>query len=54
MALTRLQAQQASLDPLELERRIEEKLAAIYEPAHRGLRPSRTSFPSWLATGRRR
>jgi hypothetical protein len=44
-ALARLQAQQASRDPFELSRRIEEKLAALYEWAHRRLSPSRGSFP---------
>jgi transposase InsO family protein len=47
-ALTRLRAQQASLDPFELDRRIEEKLASIYELAHRRLSPSRLSFPRGL------
>jgi hypothetical protein len=45
-ALARLQAQQASLDPFELNRRIEEKLGAVYELAHRKLSPSRASLPS--------
>ena len=45
-ARARLQAQQASLDPFELDRRIEEKLGAIYELAHRRLSPSRASLPS--------
>jgi transposase InsO family protein len=49
-ALARLQAQQASLDPFELHRRIEEKLAAIYELAHRSLSPSRGSLPSQRPT----
>jgi hypothetical protein len=49
-ALARLQAQQASLDPFELHRRIEEKLAAIYELAHRRLSPSRGSLPSQRPT----
>ena len=44
-ALARLQAQQASLDPFELHRHIEEKLGAIYELAHRRLSPSRPSLP---------
>jgi len=44
-ALARLQAQQASLDPFELNRRIEEKLGAIYELAHRRLSPSRARLP---------
>lgn len=35
-ALARLRAQQASLDPFDLNRHIEEKLRAIYELAHRG------------------
>jgi hypothetical protein len=45
-ALARLRAQQASLDPFELHRRIEEKLGAIYELAHRKLSPSRALPPS--------
>ena len=45
-ALARLQAEQASLDPFELNRRIEEKLGAIYELAHRRLSASRASLPS--------
>src|SRR5262249_38453674 len=44
-ALARLQAQQASLDPFELHRHIEEKLGAIYELAHRRLSPSRPALP---------
>jgi hypothetical protein len=53
-ALARLQAQQASLDPFELERCIEEKLGAIYELAHRRLSPSRVPLPSNLPTRRGR
>jgi hypothetical protein len=34
-ALARLRAQQASLDPFELNRRIEQKLGALYDLAHR-------------------
>jgi transposase InsO family protein len=49
-ALARLQAQQASLDPFELHRRIEEKLEGIYELAHRRLSPSRGSLPSQRPT----
>jgi hypothetical protein len=45
-ALARLQAQQGSLDPFELNRRIEEKLGAIYDLAHRRWSPSRGSLPS--------
>ncbi len=45
-ALARLQAEQAGLDPFELNRRIEEKLGAIYELAHRRLSPSWPSLPS--------
>lgn len=45
-ALARLQAEQVSLDPFELNRCIEEKLGAIYELAHRRLSPSRASLPS--------
>lgn len=40
-ALAQLQAQQKSLDPFELSRRIEDKLGALYELAHRNLSPSR-------------
>jgi hypothetical protein len=47
-ALARLQAQQASLDPFELDRLIEEKLGAIYDLAHRRLSPSWASLPSRL------
>jgi transposase InsO family protein len=43
--LAQLQAQQASQDPFELSRRIEEKLAAIYELSHRRLSPSGASLP---------
>ena len=50
-ALARMQAQQASLDPFELHRRIEEKLGAIYELAHRRLSSSRPSLPRQRATG---
>jgi hypothetical protein len=53
-ALAGLQAQQASLDPFQLDRRIEEKLGAIYELAHRRLSPSRTSLPRPLPTPRER
>jgi transposase InsO family protein len=53
-ALARLLAQQANLDPFELDRRIQEKLAAIYELAQRRLSPSRASFPSRLSTHRPR
>ena len=49
-ALARLQAQQASLDPFELNRRIEEKLGAIYELAHRRLSPSRARLPGQRPT----
>jgi hypothetical protein len=35
-ALAGLRAQQASLDPFDLNHRIEEKLGAIYELAHGG------------------
>ena len=49
-ALARLEAQQASLDPFELNRRIEEKLGALYELAHRRLSPSRTPLPGQLPT----
>ena len=45
-ALTGRQGQQASLDPFELNCRIEERLEAIYELAHRKLSPSRASRPS--------
>jgi len=38
--LARLQAHQKSLDPFELGRRIEDKLGALYELAHRKLSPS--------------
>jgi len=51
-ALARLQAQQASLDPFELDRRIQEKLGAIYELAHRRLSPSRVPLPRRLPTRR--
>jgi hypothetical protein len=51
-ALARLQAQQASLDPFELNHRIEEKLGAIYELAHRRLSPSRAPRPNRRPTGR--
>jgi hypothetical protein len=44
-ALAQLQAQQASQDPFDLSRRIEEKLAAIYELAHLRLSPSGASLP---------
>jgi transposase InsO family protein len=44
-ALAQLCTQQASLDPFQLNLRIEEKLAAIYELAHRSLSPSRSPFP---------
>ena len=50
-ALVRLQAQQASLDPFQLSRRIEEKLGALYELAHRRLSPSRPSLPRQRPTG---
>jgi len=53
-ALARLQAQQASLDPFELDRRIQEKLGAIYELAHRRLSPSRVPLPRRLPTRRSR
>ncbi|HWT82177.1 MAG TPA: hypothetical protein VN648_25620, partial [Candidatus Methylomirabilis sp.] len=53
-ALARLQAQQASLDPFELNHRIEEKLGAIYELAHRRLSPSPASLPSRPPTDRDR
>jgi transposase InsO family protein len=53
-ALARLQAQQASLDPFELDRRIAEKLGAIYELAQRRLSPSRVPFPRQLPTRRSR
>ena len=49
-ALARLQAQQTSLDPFELHRHIEEKLAAIYELGHRRLSPSRGSLPGQRPT----
>ena len=39
-ALAQLQAQQKSLDPFELSRRIEGQLGALYELAHRKLSPS--------------
>jgi len=45
-ALAGLQDQQASLDPFELNCRIEEKLEVIYELAHRRLSPSRASLTS--------
>jgi hypothetical protein len=44
--LAELDQWRASLDPFELARRIEGKLGAIYELAHRGLSPSRASLPS--------
>jgi len=44
-ALAGLQAQQASRDPFELSRRLEEKLAALFELAHRRLSPSWGSLP---------
>jgi hypothetical protein len=44
-ALARLQAQPARLDPFERSRRLEEKLEARYELAHRRLSPSRGSLP---------
>jgi len=44
-ALAHLRAQQLDLDPFQLNRRIEEKLAAIYELAHGSLSPSRFPFP---------
>jgi len=50
-ALARHQAQQASRDPFQLSRRIEEKLAALYELAHRRLSPSRPSLPGQRPTG---
>ena len=43
--LAQLRAQQLDLDPFQLNRRIEQKLAAIYERAHRSLSPSRFPFP---------
>jgi transposase InsO family protein len=49
-ALTRLKAEQVDRDPFELHRRIEEKLGAIYELAHRRLSPSRGSLPSQRPT----
>ncbi len=51
-ALTQLRTQQANLDPFELNGRIEEKLAAIYELAHRSLSPSRSPIP--IAAGRKK
>ena len=53
-SLARLQAEQARLDPFELNRRIEEKLGAIYELARRRLSPSRGSLPSRPPTDRDR
>jgi hypothetical protein len=50
-ALAGLRAQQGTLGPFELDRRIEEKLGAIYELAHRRLSPSRASLPSRLPAG---
>src|SRR5690348_11497454 len=41
--LAQLQAQQKSLDPFELSRRIEDKLGALSELAHGKLSPSRQS-----------
>jgi hypothetical protein len=51
-ALDQLHAQQENLDPFELNRRIEEKLAEIYELAHRNLSPSRSPYP--IAAGRKK
>jgi hypothetical protein len=45
-AVARLQAQQQSQDPLELSHRIEEKLAIIFELAHRKGSPSRAALPN--------
>jgi transposase InsO family protein len=53
-SLARLQAEQARLDPFALNRRIEEKLEAIYELARRRLSPSRGSLPSPPPTDRDR
>jgi hypothetical protein len=50
-ALARLKAQQADVDPFELHRRIEEKLGAIYELAHRRLSPSRVRYPASARPG---
>ena len=52
-ALARLQAQQASLDPFELNRRIEEKLGTIYELARRRVE-SVSGFASQPAPNRPR
>lgn len=51
-ALAQLQTQQASQDPFELSQRIEEKLAAIYELAHRRLSPG-SSLPGQARTTER-
>jgi hypothetical protein len=49
-ALAGLRGQQASLDPFELNCRIEEKLEVIYDLAHRTLSPSRPPRPSLTPT----
>ena len=49
-ALARLRAQQASLDPFEPNRRIEDKLGAIYELARPRLSPSWDLLPSQSLT----
>lgn len=49
-ALAGLQGQQASLDPFELNCRIEERREAIYELAQRRLSASRASRPSQPST----
>jgi len=52
--LAELDRLRASLDPFELARRIEGKLEAIYELAHRRLSPPRAWLPSRLPTRRGR
>jgi hypothetical protein len=42
-APARLQTEQAGLDPFELNRRIDGKLGALYDLAHRRLIPVRAS-----------
>ena len=50
----RLRVEQESLDPFELNRRIEDKLGALYELAHRRLSPSQAPLPRRLPTHRGR
>jgi len=50
----RLRVEQESLDPFELNRRIEDKLGALYELAHRRLSPSQAPLPGRLPTHRGR